>query len=122
MSGIDVRCEVLIARPRPEVARIMFDPARDREWTEAVVRSRALTEGPLRPGVAVERTVRFLGREFVYVFTCLGHEPERAVELDVKRPFPMQVTYLLEDAPGGGHERRSRTAATRAGSSGWRPH
>jgi hypothetical protein len=101
MAGIDVLSEVLVARPRAEVARFMFDPTNDTRWTEAVIRSRALADGPLRPGVAVERTVRFLGREFVYVFTCLAHEPERSVELDVKKPFPMQVTYSLEDAPGG---------------------
>ena len=46
----------------------MFDPANDAAWTSGVVTSRPLTEGRLRPGSRVERTTRFLGREFSYVY------------------------------------------------------
>ena len=66
--SIEVEKDVLIRRNRADVAAYMFDPANDAAWTSGVVTSRPLTEGRLRPGSRVERTTRFLGREFSYVY------------------------------------------------------
>ncbi len=37
---VDVRPEVLIHRPRAEVAAVMFDPANDLRWTGGITSSR----------------------------------------------------------------------------------
>ena len=79
----------------------MFDPANDLRWTGGITSSRPAQPGPLVEGASVVRTARFLGRTFDYGYVVTRHEPDRLVELAVERPFPMVVTYELEDVPGG---------------------
>lgn len=97
----DVRVEVLIHRPRAAVASYMFDPANDAAWTTGVVEANPRQPGRLRPGSRVERIVSFLGRRFGYEYEVVAAEDDRLVEMHVARPFPMQVRYVLEDAPEG---------------------
>ena len=72
--SVDVSTEVVIARPRPEVAAFMFNPSNDALWTTGVVDCRPLTEGALRTGSRVERVSKMLGRQFGYLVevTCDG--------------------------------------------------
>ncbi len=99
--AIDVRPEVLVHRPRPDVAAYMFDPTNDLAWTGGITASRPTQPGPLVQGAIVERTARFLGRTFTYGYLVTVHEPDRLVELKVDKPFPMLVRYELDDAPEG---------------------
>jgi len=99
--AIDVRPEVLVHRPRAEVAGFMFDPANDLTWTGGITSSHPARPGPLVEGATVERTARFLGRTFRYGYVVTEHEPGRLVEMKVDRPFSMLVRYELRDAPEG---------------------
>ena len=85
--GVDVRPEVLVRRPRAEVAAFMFDPANDLRWTGGITSSRPAQPGPLVAGAKVERTASFLGRTFTYGYVVTKHQPDRLVELKVDRPF-----------------------------------
>ena len=98
---IDVQAELLIARPRAEVAAFMFDPANDAAWIGGVREARALTDGPLQQGSRVERVASFLGRRFSYTTEVLAYEPERMVEMRATQPFEIQVRYELTDQDGG---------------------
>jgi hypothetical protein len=100
--SIDVETRVTIRRPRAEVAAFMFDPRNDMIWTKAVIACRQLDEGPLGKGTRVERTVKFLGRRFSYVYEVLEADLERFLELAVTQPFPMRVRYQLDDDGDGG--------------------
>ena len=95
---LDVRPEVLVRRPRSEVAAFMFDPANDLRWTGGITASRPSGPGPLVAGATVERTARFLGRTFTYGYAVTAHEPDALVEMTIERPFPMLVRYELADA------------------------
>jgi hypothetical protein len=99
--AVDVRPVVMVRRPRLEVAQFMFDPANDLRWTGGITSSRPDRPGRLREGATVVRTARFLGRTFDYGYVVTRDEPDRLVEMRVERPFPMHVTYELEDVPGG---------------------
>ena len=99
--SIDVERQVLVKRARAEVAAYMFDPRNDAAWTTGVVESRPLTEGRLRPGSRVERTTKFLGRQFSYVYSVVAADDDRFVDIRVDKPFPMQVRYELGDAADG---------------------
>jgi hypothetical protein len=99
--SVDVEREVLVKRARADVAAYMFDSKNDAAWTTGVVESRPLTEGRLRPGSRVERTTKFLGRKFSYVYYVVEADDDRFVEIRVDRPFPMQVRYELQDAANG---------------------
>jgi len=78
----------------------MFEPGNDVRWTGGITSSRPARPGPLVEGSKVERTARFLGRTFTYGYEVTGHVPDRSVELKVERPFPMLVTYELDDVAG----------------------
>jgi hypothetical protein len=96
----DVRVEVTIAKPPAVVAAFMFDPRNDATWTSGVVRVRPLDEGRLRNGSRVERTARFFGREFSYVYEVVD-AGEEFVEMKVDEPFPMRIRYQLDERDGG---------------------
>ncbi len=97
----DVKVETVIARPRPDVAAVMFDPRNDAAWTTGVVAARPLVEGRLHVGSRVERTVKFLGRRFSYQYEVVAAEGDAFVEMTVAQPFPMHVRYELDDVEGG---------------------
>jgi Polyketide cyclase / dehydrase and lipid transport len=99
--AVDVRPTILIRRPRSDVARYMFDPAHDTEWTGGITDSRPEQAGPLTEGAVVERDARFLGRSFTYGYVVTAHRPDTLVEMKVDRPFPMLVRYELADHPEG---------------------
>lgn len=101
MSAVDVRPTVLVHRTPAEVAAYMFDPAHDLEWTGGITSSRPDQPGPLRQGHTVVRTSRFLGRTFDYGYVVTAHEPDRLVEMEVDKPFPMTVRYELAPVAGG---------------------
>jgi hypothetical protein len=92
---VDVRPAVLIRRPLSDVAAFMFDPQHDLEWTGGITSSTPAQPGLLVEGATVERTAKFLGREFTYGYVVTAHEPDRLVEMTVDRPFPMVVRYEL---------------------------
>ena len=91
----------------------MFDPAHDLEWTGGITSSRPDQPGPLREGHTVVRTAKFLGRTFDYGYVVTAHEPDRLVEMQVDKPFPMTVRYEL--AP---HAQGTEVAIRAAGSPG----
>ncbi len=79
----------------------MFDPAHDLAWTGGITASEPAQSGPLVTGATVQRTARFLGRTFTYGYQVSACEPQRMVQLEVERPFPMTVRYELDDAAEG---------------------
>ncbi len=99
--SVDVRPVALVRVPRHEVAAFMFDPANDVRWTGGITSSRPDQPGRLRAGATVVRTARFLGRTFDYGYVVTRHEPDRLVELEVAKPFPMRVIYELADTDEG---------------------
>lgn len=109
----DVRVEVVVDKPRAEVAAYMFDPTHDLEWTTGVVGVRPLTTGRLRRGSRVERTSKFLGRTFSYTYEVVDDDGDRFIEMRVEEPFPMHIRYELEDANG-----KTRTAIHAKGEAG----
>ena len=78
------------------------DVQKDTLWTTGLVHARLLTEGAYGRGTRIERTSRFLGRQFAYTIDITEVEPGRRVEMITSAgPFPMQITYLLEPVDGG---------------------
>ncbi len=99
--SVDVRPEVVVRKPRAEVAAYMFDPANDLAWTGGITASRPDRPGPLVAGATVVRTAKFLGRTFDYGYVVTAHEPGRLIEMKVEKPFPMTVRYELADVAEG---------------------
>ena len=99
--SIDVKPEVVIGRPRAEVAAFMFDPSNDAIWTGGVVESKPLQPGRLVKGALVDRVSKFIGRTFGYRYVVIDAAGDDFVVMKVEQPFPMQIRYQLDEAPGG---------------------
>ena len=99
--AIDVTTDILIRRPRADVAAFMFDPTNDAIWTTGVVESRPLAAGRLRKGSRVDRISKFMGRQFGYRYEVIDASDDGFVEMRVDEPFPMRIRYELADAGGG---------------------
>jgi hypothetical protein len=119
MASVDVRPTTVVHRTPAEVAEFMFDPANDLAWTGGITRNRPDQPGPLREGHTVVRTARFLGRTFDYGYVVTAHEPDRLVELQVEKPFPMVVRYELAPVDDGATEVAIRATGSPGRFFGW---
>jgi uncharacterized protein YndB with AHSA1/START domain len=99
--SIDVVAEVLVRRPRDEVAAYMTDPANDPEWIGGLRSARLEGDPPLREGSRVARVASFLGRTVEYVNEVTVLVPGTLEMRSVKAPFAMHIVYTFEDDDGG---------------------
>ncbi len=100
--AIDVRAEIVVARPRDEVTAYVMDPLNDPVWISGIKQARMLTEPPLGKGTRVQRIASFLGKRIEYVLEVEEHDPDALLEMrSVKGPFPMRATYASQEAGDG---------------------
>jgi len=62
MTEIEVSVDIEIAAAPADVAAVMFDPARESEWMQAV-KSVEVIDPALAPGARVRHTASFMGKE-----------------------------------------------------------
>ena len=100
--AVDVETEIVIARPRADVAAYAIEPDNATEWY-ANIRSVAWeTERPLAVGSRFAFVAQFLGRGLEYTYEVRELVPgERFVMSTSQGPFPMETTYAFADADGG---------------------
>jgi len=95
--SVDAKAEVVIARPREEVAAVMFDPKCDKLWIGGLKNVFPHTSGLLKKGSKVERVGDFLNRRYSANVLVINAEPNTFVELSLNEPFEMKVRYELAD-------------------------
>ena len=114
--AVDVTSELVIDRPRAEVAAYAADVDHATEWYENIKRVEWETSPPLTVGSRVAFTAQFLGRRLTYTYEIRELIPgERLVMSTAQGPFPMETTYTFGDAPGGGTRMTLRNRGEPAG-------
>ena len=99
---VNVQTEILIRRPRAEVAEYASDPDNAPQWYVNIDRSQRLTPGPVAVGSRVAFIARFLGKELNYTYEFVEYVPgEKLVMRTAQVPFPIQSTYTWTDDDGG---------------------
>jgi uncharacterized protein YndB with AHSA1/START domain len=90
-----------IDRPVGEVFAFLTEPSNLPRWQMSLIAVRPHRRGPLRPGVEVTETRRFLGRTLETTWICTEHHPGRrsVIESD-EGPVPFRGIWELE--AGGG--------------------
>ena len=100
--AVDVVTSVEIDRPRAEVADFAADPDNATAWYANIKTVEWLSSPPLAVGSQLSFVASFLGRRLSYTYEVLEHVPGARLTMSTRQgPFPMQTTYLWEDASGG---------------------
>lgn len=110
--AVDVRTEIVIDRPRDEVAAYAGDPSHAPEWYSNIKSVEWQTDPPLRVGSRLDFVAQFLGRRLAYTYEIVELVPgERLVMRTAQGPFPMETTYTWETPEHG----RTRMTLRNAG-------
>ncbi len=118
--NVDVVTTVVIDRPRPVVSEFAADPDRAPAWYQNIKAVEWKTPPPLAIGSRLAFIAQFLGRRLAYTYEVVEwRQYERFVMRTVDGPFPMETTYLWEDAGGGATRMTLRNRGTPTGFSVW---
>jgi hypothetical protein len=99
---VDVVTQVVIDRPRDEVAAYAVDPDNATSWYANIKAVEWRSPPPLALGSELAFVAKFLGRRLAYTYEVAEHVPgERFVMRTAQGPFPMETTYQWEDAGQG---------------------
>ena len=99
---VNVETEILIRRPRDEVAEYAANPDNAPQWYQNIHSSQRLTAGPIDVGSKVAFTAKFMGRDLSYTYEFVEYVPgQKLVMRTAQGPFPMQTTYTWSEISGG---------------------
>jgi uncharacterized membrane protein len=119
MSNVDVVTEIVIKRPRSEVAAYVEDADHATTWYQNIKSVEWRTDKPARVGSRFAFVARFLGRTIAYVYEIREWDlGRRLVMSTADGPFAMETTYTWDDDPGGGTRMTLRNRGEPTGFSG----
>ena len=100
---MDVTTEVVISRPRSQVAAFVCEPDNAPLWYENIVAAEWKSPRPLAVGSMFAFRAEFMGRRLAYTYTVTElNAGVRLVMATAEGPFPMETTYGWEDSSAGG--------------------
>lgn len=113
---VDVVSDIVIDRPREEVAAYAGNPSNAPRWYVNIKSVEWQTPPPVRIGSRISFVAHFLGRRMAYTYEITDLVPAtRLVMRTSEGPFPMETTYAWEDAPNGGTRMTLRNRGNPAG-------
>lgn len=118
MSELDVSAEIEILADPTDVAAVMFDPAREPEWMDAVSKVEVI-DPALARGARVRHHGRVLGRELSWLTEVEAVHFPHVLGLRVADgPFVGTVRYDVQRSATGTRA-KIRTVGTPSGPAAW---
>jgi hypothetical protein len=100
--AVDVSTDIVINRPRRDVAAYAADPANAPSWYVNIESVEWQTAPPVGPGSRVSFVAHFLGRRLAYTYEIADFVPgERLVMRTADGPFAMETTYTWQTVDAG---------------------
>ena len=100
--SVDVSTEIVIRRPREEVAAYSANPDNAPIWYVNIKEVQWKSQPPLALGSRIAFVATFLGRRLAYTYEIIELQlGSRLVMSTQEGPFPMETTYTWEDTADG---------------------
>ena len=100
--AVDVVTETIIERPREVVSAFAADPNNVPKWNANIKSVEWKTAPPARLGSQVGFVAEFLGRRLAYTYEFVQFDPPNGLVMrTAEGPFPMETSYVWEDAGAG---------------------
>lgn len=101
--NVDVVSEIVIRRPRSDVAEYSSNPDNAPAWYVNIETVEWKTPPPVRVGSRIAFVAHFLGRRMAYTYEVVELVPGyRFVMRTAQGPFPMETTYTWGTTADGG--------------------
>jgi len=114
--NVDVSSEIVIQRPRNQVAEYASNPDHVPTWYVNIKTVEWKTPPPVKVGSQIAFVAHFLGRRIAYTYEVVEWVPnERFVMRTAQGPFPMETTYIWETTTTGGTRMTLRNRGTPTG-------
>ena len=106
---VDVLTEIVVARPRAEVAGFAANPDNAPVWYVNIKSIEWRSEPVVRVGAQAAFVAQFLGKRMAYTYEIVEFVAnERLVMRTAEGPFPMETTYTWESTEHGGTRMKLR--------------
>ena len=113
---VDVSTEIIIHRPRKEVAAYSSNPDNVPTWYVNIQTVEWKTQPPVQVGSQIAFVAQFLGRRMAYTYEVVELVPgERLVMRTAQGPFPMETTYAWTTTGDGSTRMTLRNRGTPTG-------
>jgi uncharacterized membrane protein len=114
--SVDVSTEIVIGRPREQVAAYSANPDNAPIWYVNIKEVQWKSPPPLALGSRIAFVANFLGRRLAYTYEIIEHQPGRRLVMSTQEgPFPMETTYTWEDTADGATRMTLRNRGSPAG-------